>query len=1359
MDSMGDSPATLQFKQQLAGMSFRDQQQALAPPMPMQMPPAEAPVQLKDDSGGSSDPLTALKEAAASDPVAAHKVVDVENEAAPNAQSKKKPWAKGSLKRLEKTPGDGPLKAMRVEITDNGTKYLCLGPAVPGDQIAKKGGLSRLVGLNSIYAHYLKSGVKTKYKDQADFIKNGAETRVFNPMKHMDDDALLKGKALETWWFPGNVGTRVDLAGLREALTIEGEPDYEAGAVRLDMSPDDLENAKIKVHKSTAFDGVMQGWGDDPWWVPSDDPHWGVTKHGTPEAVMKAMKVETFQKRKLIMEDDPAPTGDDPQVSEETGGEVDPETPDGAMGLQEGGDSPDVLPEEVAMENGIVLNSLSGEGKWRNGNLVGFTGNCSATVPMGESNSLDCVFENVDVNVKRGKVKTAKGTFTAKEAIPLLSGEMVWKVAPGATGSLEMKNNEVKQFSGDLELLGGNADKDFIAITLNATVELGKLKHFVVDGTGSFKMVDTLDIPGGWGEIGAGTSGSATIVQNVLSRIVASNIDVTLALPFGENPLKFNISGSGEYDHSLGMVEKAEGTVTLMTPLVLGGVTVDKIEGHAAVEQNELVSAGGSMNATIADAEGEYLKGKVNGDWTRDGEGINGEADLKLARNVEWALGAGLSLKIYEGSGGTGTMVNGAPGALTGNVTADIFQKGEAIAGFSVNGTVDMINGVVETLEADADLKKQIKLLGDGLTIDNATVHLEILNGRLVAAGGTAELTAKAINIDKAEIAFNWRNDGAKDLYSWSGDFDWHLFDDEDSYLGGHIGVAYSEDGTFTAKASVTYTMGEGFSASATLEIDNSLEPLIKHLGVAVTIPIMDETMVFDMSMTLLSLIIPVTILTLSLGLDVGANLLLYPLTLNSKFDIYDWKPTKDKTIPHFSAEMSAPWGMRFQAWVGAYIEAGLNIFVASAGIGAEARLVFEVPIDIEPTLKVEGDGNGVAGSFGLSLAINPALFLEIIPYLEAYVIFIDTWRYDMAEYKIELAKLGSFEWSDTFAFGESNRKPDVQPTTAKTGAPVEKEKHNKGYKGDKDNLRTDPMFPEKNEPQDVVLPGGDTISGDQLMGKKKEGASGDEYEQKSGAELTQHERLLRGIKAIDGFMDYMGDAFMTLLEGGPVFGPILLAWRVIDGELDLGRLKSLWADMMDGIKAVGEFVQDMGDNPWDFTSRLGKWMQGDITLTQLLMEDDDEVRKAVKNNVHKKANMGPKEHGGMLYILCHPLNSCTNADEQAVISICREAGKRGHLNEALTYVKGSMYDGADQVLYKLDWEEDDTIRAIFKRYKIDPERIWRNAVKDRIKKNKYPNKFILATDKLSKNSLKLEAFDKYDRDGMKAGMDFCKNN
>ena len=54
-------------------------------------------------------------------------------------------------------------------------------------------------------------------------------------------------------------------------LNLHGHPHLDfltrAWKLRLNITAAELTAANITLHKPTAFDGLMQGWGDDPMWV------------------------------------------------------------------------------------------------------------------------------------------------------------------------------------------------------------------------------------------------------------------------------------------------------------------------------------------------------------------------------------------------------------------------------------------------------------------------------------------------------------------------------------------------------------------------------------------------------------------------------------------------------------------------------------------------------------------------------------------------------------------------------------------------------------------------------------------------------------------------------------------------------------------------------------------------------------------------------------------------------------------------------------------------------------------------------------------------------------------------------------
>jgi hypothetical protein len=284
---------------------------------PRQMATMQAAHDRKSEAG-AEEPQLDLETEAQKDPVAAQKIVDVKSEKAPRAVEKVPEFMAGSTKRLNTTHREQPLEAMRKEVTENGTKYLGLGALMPMEEIVGHQGISRLLDLPGLYRYkYLTTEMLGAHPDEKSFVK-AAKRGNFNPDKDLDDTKTLSGKAQETWWFPTDGGELgADLKKLREALYIQDDPSYAGGVVRLDIPPGEYDKLGIEVFKPTAFDGVMQGWGNDPWWQPGDHPNWGLTKNNTKEAVMLAQKIGTFKHRQLILDGAaPAPEAHDTDASQ-----------------------------------------------------------------------------------------------------------------------------------------------------------------------------------------------------------------------------------------------------------------------------------------------------------------------------------------------------------------------------------------------------------------------------------------------------------------------------------------------------------------------------------------------------------------------------------------------------------------------------------------------------------------------------------------------------------------------------------------------------------------------------------------------------------------------------------------------------------------------------------------------------------------------------------------------------------------------------------------------------------------------------------------------------------------------------------
>jgi hypothetical protein len=248
-----------------------------------------------------------IKTEARKNPVAKKKVTDVENETAPKCASLKAPFFAAAERRLNADPsaasdgGAAALKAMRDEVAAKEDTYLLQGPELPTSELINSNGVTRILDLPSLYDYnYLKPSIKALYPDTDAFVKAAQRGR-FDPDEHLDNRRSLRGKVRETWWGETGKTAGMNLEQMIKAFHLVGDEDYEKGAVELRVTANDVDEFDLKLHKPTAFDGLQQGWGTDPWWVASNDPNWGLTKHNTKEVVMGAARLRCFSNRRLVL--------------------------------------------------------------------------------------------------------------------------------------------------------------------------------------------------------------------------------------------------------------------------------------------------------------------------------------------------------------------------------------------------------------------------------------------------------------------------------------------------------------------------------------------------------------------------------------------------------------------------------------------------------------------------------------------------------------------------------------------------------------------------------------------------------------------------------------------------------------------------------------------------------------------------------------------------------------------------------------------------------------------------------------------------------------------------------------------------
>ncbi|MFT6231129.1 MAG: hypothetical protein ACJAZO_001635 [Myxococcota bacterium] len=933
--------------------------------------------------------------------------------------------------------------------------------------------------------------------------------------------------------------------------------------------------------------------------------------------------------------------------------------------------------------------------------LTTVTGQLSVFVADGKEEWLDVTgtgtYDHATTSVTKatGSIDVSKSTVVGR--MDSSAGPVAASIKKGSAASATYANSKLTDVTGKTIAFGlavGGKDRLSGAVDGSWTSATG-----AINGTGSLAVDNDWLIPIGGGSLTVkkGTAGSGEVVTNDLKSITATKIDVDVAVG-GDRPFSVNVNGTGTYDHANTNVVDATGAFTLNSPIKLNDkVTLTTLKGGGSVKNNELASLNGELGVSISDDQGAFLKGSITGaTWDKESGEASGTAAVKLQRAIDIDVGSDMYITVAKDSGGTGVYTAGALASITGKVKATLFRDKKALGAIDISGTYDVYGNNLIALTATVKILQDFKFMNDKVTLNGISASMTWANNKLTSASGTASMVAPDLMVPKAEVKFGWRNDGTRDYYTFDATFLWVFFkekakDGGERSLKGKLAVKYAENDTFVATAAATYKMGEGFEASAAVEIDNTLDPIVRTMDIAATVPMMDAMTMFDIEKNLFNFQLRFLVFALNLGIDIGAKLETLPLNLKGNFGVKDWRPSEGE-VPNFTADLSMPWGLTFTAFVGAYIEGAIDVFVASAGIGATARLVLEVPVAITPSVHMFGGPQGYGGTFGIDLSIKPSLILQIIPYLFAELIFFDELRYEMADWKFPLAEFEGLDWSDEFPFG------DVKPPGAPKKAPkaitsgTEKENKQEDTSGPKEmgSLKSGSAGAAKNETGSGKLPGGGEMSGAGMMGSETSDGGGTKKDTES--KLQKFEKVFDGLKAIDVFMDFMGAAIDYLMMG-PI-GIVMLAWDVLAGDLDFGELKKAWNDIGEAMVVIGDFIGE-GEPSWGSKKRLGDWLAGRITTTQLIMEDDDDVRKAVRDGMHKKPEMTADGLRGMMKVLTAASNVAGDEDEDAILEIAREAKKRGCLNYVVSVADGSMYGGSAQVLYKLDGKQDEKYRNL----------------------------------------------------------------
>ena len=584
-------------------------------------------------------------------------------------------------------------------------------------------------------------------------------------------------------------------------------------------------------------------------------------------------------------------------------------------------------------------------------------------------------------------------------------------------------------------------------------------------------------------------------------------------------------------------------------------------------------------------------------------------------------------------------------------IRATLWRGSEALFDTTVEGEYDVTNNIVKSLKVETSLLTTFSFFRDRMTLTDASVSIEIKDNALVKASGDATVASTEMMIREASVSFDWMVDTAGvETYHFIGTADWVAWADGESSLKGKVELDYKSPEEFTFLGEAHYKMTEGaLAAGMVLEFDQELSPTVGgYLNYATTL--MDGSTLFDTEWGIDMPLVSVAVATVWFGTEISIGLDTLPLTFAGGTTIAGWRPFEQNT-PDFNMTAAAKWGLTFRARVAAHLEAGLQLLIAGAGVGAEAGLGIQMPLTLAPTLLIEGDKDGWGGSVGIDIGLSATAIFDASLYYYANLVmgWLGEYEGTFLDTKLEFP-LFDETWGADFDFGDKKAKTK-SPRAKVDGVPPMTAEQTKLTKGDL------PSHGSK-----VPTTKGETVTDNadtpQLPGKKADkvdlgGAFGGKESKSESVFPDTFDQWFKGgdvaamweaFEAAERFWDRLGIFFDILLN--PATGIVRFAreWFKEDGLFTGSSLKADYEALEKGLEAAGNLISDLSANEWDTWWRVGQVIAGKMSLWEAYMGSDDAVMEAINGGAYKK--MSDDDLQSMIEILCAGDTACVGENE-----------------------------------------------------------------------------------------------------------------
>lgn len=882
-------------------------------------------------------------------------------------------------------------------------------------------------------------------------------------------------------------------------------------------------------------------------------------------------------------------------------------------------------------------------------------------------------------------------------------GEYSFFVEKGSSGSAFMEADEVTKVGGNIDIRVDDKGGKFLKGNIKGDYVLGDEAGFT--GTGRMevlreKELGKLDDNTLW--VLPGGSADVSISNNALEKF-GGNVNLALK------------DGKGEY-----VQLKFDGTYDVGAESFTGGgnakVTREKklfgedsgysfwlkpasgYTAYAEVTKNKLTKVGGEIPFMVKDGKPDPLiVGSASGDYDIETGKLDAKGEVYLGRDVTYELGQG-KLVFKEGSGGSGEVKDSKLEKLGGKLDVDIWDAKGKLLNVKAEGEFDAVKSSIVWVEGEVSLLRPMEPLGEGvLVIESLTGRARVEDNKLKWAEGEGDFAVPALNDMRGHIRARYENRGGEDIYTGEGTLNFTLFNEPDKgrEMKGEVKAELFEGGKFKVKGEVDYAMSEMISGKVGVEMDQEFDPTI-NASLTVTKELIPAQDLFKMKMDL----IPHTDvpiygpIALGFGARGSMGLSTRPLSFETTIGISNWKPiSEESNVPDFEAELALNWGLNFNAMLAAYLTIGLTAGVGSVGAGIRGEALLDVPVDIRPYGKLRGGADEFTGELGIGIKIEPTITLAAVPFVMAQLKGFDPLEHDFTRFETDLGPIFSFEWGTKYTFGDVDKTEDN--ATVPQGTPA-------ATQGQTEHSKAPDVGSEQmNTPQ--AAPGGPQMeSGSEIAGK-----SGSERAAEGGDQMSELMEtidtvtvLAEGLGALAYLLGLLVSIITALITLGPAGMVVVLAWKIVTGELTWDRLVDAVEKVIEAVQLAAEILRP----------HLPSWLNGVIdffsgeqpSLIDAFFGADDKIRAEVNAGTYRDF---PNDSTGsdMIaeWIDAMTDGICGGADEACILELLEFAEGRGQLNAVLGRVSG----GPDHLDYKIDGRNSRRFRAIMDRNGVQYEK------------------------------------------------------